>query len=255
MPEYTGTFSANEPICGWVKTPKGGKVKKGWKLNYAVLKDNQLMLFEREKDVGVLDGIVVADLRTPLFIVRAVSQNELIHANSKDIDCIFKIQSSRFDDPTMKSLPSNLGSHSALNSTRNLAMTKEEKERRMANLQKAVDQEEQMLKASEKMMAAAGSETARAMTLGHVEQTRKQLVNLRNALQQIQSVQPVSASASNEQLARSVSDWVKVLETELTELVKKRDAIKHEMAIGGPEETSSLTTSALAAIQPVMRKE
>ncbi len=72
--------------------PKGGKVRKGWAQKFAVTRDFQLYLFEREKDAESLPGTPLADLQQDIFYVRTVTQDELIHASAKEIDCIFKIQ-------------------------------------------------------------------------------------------------------------------------------------------------------------------
>ena len=79
-------------LHGYIKMPKGGKVRKGWTQKFAVVKDYQLYLFEREKDVESLPGTPLADIRQDIFYVRTITQDELIHASAKEIDCIFKIQ-------------------------------------------------------------------------------------------------------------------------------------------------------------------
>jgi hypothetical protein len=104
---------------GILKVPKGNKVRKGWKAKFAVIRDYKLYLFEREKDSENGEGTFVADLRystnkennfvyipnfsltsAELFVVKGVTQSELIHANARDIDSIFKIQYIPSTSPT-----------------------------------------------------------------------------------------------------------------------------------------------------------
>lgn len=56
--------------------------------------DDKLFAFETK--VQFTDtpntGTFVCDLSCEIFVARTVSQNEVIHANARDIDLIFKIQ-------------------------------------------------------------------------------------------------------------------------------------------------------------------
>ncbi|KAJ3399310.1 Serine/threonine-protein kinase MRCK beta, partial [Chytriomyces hyalinus] len=87
-------FDTSYNLRGSIKVPKDGKVRRGWRQKFAVLRDMKVYLYDREKDVELHEGIVVADLRSDVFSVKAVPHNELIHVTSKQIDCIFKIQCS-----------------------------------------------------------------------------------------------------------------------------------------------------------------
>lgn len=42
-------FIPAEGLAGWLKVPKGGKVKKGWKLQYGVVNNLQLYIFENDR--------------------------------------------------------------------------------------------------------------------------------------------------------------------------------------------------------------
>lgn len=90
-------------LSGWVKIPKGGKVKKGWKNIVLGVSDNKLYHYENMDDFNLDSGKLICDLACEIFVARSVSQNELIHANSQDIDSIFKIQQVSHDDAVVSS--------------------------------------------------------------------------------------------------------------------------------------------------------
>ena len=80
-------------LSGWVKVPKGGKVKKGWKKLFLAFTQDKLLLFETEDNFHTdTKATFICDINCEIFVARSVSQNELIHANAKDIDMIFRIQ-------------------------------------------------------------------------------------------------------------------------------------------------------------------
>ena len=85
-------FNPMDGLSGWIKVPKGGKVKKGWKRIYLAVSQSKLFTYETLEDFQIENGIMICDLSCEIFVARSVSQNELIHANAKDIDMIFKIQ-------------------------------------------------------------------------------------------------------------------------------------------------------------------
>jgi hypothetical protein len=37
-------------LKGWLKVPKGGRIKKGWKTVYAVLRDYKINVYAKERD-------------------------------------------------------------------------------------------------------------------------------------------------------------------------------------------------------------
>jgi hypothetical protein len=92
----------SDGLAGWLKIPKGGKVKKGWLMCFGVVKEYHLIILETRPGAenphpAELNNI---DICSDIFLAAPVSQNELIHASSKDIDLIFKIQvSSSIIDP------------------------------------------------------------------------------------------------------------------------------------------------------------
>ena len=80
-------------LQGLVKIPKGGKVKKGWKIVYLAFSENNLIMHENEEEFQIgSNGNIICNIQCDIFEARSVSQNELIHANARDIDRIFKIQ-------------------------------------------------------------------------------------------------------------------------------------------------------------------
>ncbi|KAJ1562715.1 hypothetical protein HK405_008720, partial [Cladochytrium tenue] len=87
-------FDFMNPIKGHVSLPRSGRVRNGWVLQFAVLREHKLFIYDREEDfdAGGNEKLLV-DVRADIFIVKAVAQNELIHATAKDIDSIFKILS------------------------------------------------------------------------------------------------------------------------------------------------------------------
>ncbi|KAJ3304294.1 hypothetical protein HDV03_002909 [Kappamyces sp. JEL0829] len=86
-------FNPIDGLHGLVKVPKGGKVKKGWRLIYLAFCEDKLISYENHDDYSrELNGTVLCNISCDIFVARSVSQNELIHANARDIDLIFKIQ-------------------------------------------------------------------------------------------------------------------------------------------------------------------
>jgi serine/threonine protein kinase len=87
-------FMTSDELSGWLKLPKGGKVKKGWIVCFGIVKEYQLNILETKPDAKTPNPIELntIDIRSDIFLASPVSQNELIHASSKDIDLIFKIQ-------------------------------------------------------------------------------------------------------------------------------------------------------------------
>lgn len=81
-------------MYGKIKIPKSGKVKKGWVESYMVFDNNELRYWSSEDSYNSgKDGKLICSLVCEIFVARSVSQNEVIHASSKDVEKIFKIQS------------------------------------------------------------------------------------------------------------------------------------------------------------------
>ena len=52
-------FNAAEGLKGWLKMPKQGKVKKGWKKVYGIVKEYNFYAYEKEKDVDDPHGVPI----------------------------------------------------------------------------------------------------------------------------------------------------------------------------------------------------
>ncbi|GJQ77807.1 putative protein serine threonine kinase [Trypoxylus dichotomus] len=87
---------------GYVKVPKQGGVKKGWVRQFVVVCDFKLFLYDISADRNALPSVHVTqvlDMRDPQFNVNTVKDSDVIHANKKDIPCIFKITTSFLEPP------------------------------------------------------------------------------------------------------------------------------------------------------------
>ncbi|XP_060106222.1 serine/threonine-protein kinase MRCK gamma [Heteronotia binoei] len=99
----TGTGTAFE---GFLSVPKPAGVKKGWQRAFAVISDFKIFLFDVPEgktwqcDVGVMH---VTDMRDENFSVAPVLASDVIHANSKDVPCIFRVMASQLSYPATTS--------------------------------------------------------------------------------------------------------------------------------------------------------
>ncbi|KAK9881578.1 hypothetical protein WA026_016452 [Henosepilachna vigintioctopunctata] len=87
---------------GYVKVPKQGGVKKGWVRQFVVVCDFKLFLYDISADRNALPSVHVAqvlDMRDLQFSVSGVKDSDVIHANKKDIPCIFKVTTSLMEPP------------------------------------------------------------------------------------------------------------------------------------------------------------
>ncbi|XP_056151078.1 serine/threonine-protein kinase MRCK beta isoform X1 [Lampris incognitus] len=91
---------------GYVRVPKPTGVKKGWQKAYAVVCDCKLFLYEVPEGKSTQPGVVaslVLDLRDEEFSVSSVLASDVIHANRKDVPCIFRVTSSLLSSPARTS--------------------------------------------------------------------------------------------------------------------------------------------------------
>jgi len=82
---------------GYVKVPKQGVVKRGWVRQFVVVCDFKLFLYDISADRCAQPSVQVAqvlDMRDPEFSVSIVRENDVIHAQKKDVPCIFRITTS-----------------------------------------------------------------------------------------------------------------------------------------------------------------
>ncbi|XP_037073228.1 serine/threonine-protein kinase Genghis Khan-like, partial [Pollicipes pollicipes] len=90
---------------GYVKVPKPGGVKKGWMRQFVVVCDFKLFLYDISPDKNALPSVFVSqvlDMRDENFEVTPVKDNDVIHANKRDLACIFRITTSLMDPPGLR---------------------------------------------------------------------------------------------------------------------------------------------------------
>ncbi|NXO67839.1 MRCKA kinase, partial [Phainopepla nitens] len=83
---------------GHVRVPKPAGVKKGWQRALAVICDFKLFLYDVAEGKASQPSVVVSqviDMRDEEFSVSSVLASDVIHANRKDIPCIFRVTASQ----------------------------------------------------------------------------------------------------------------------------------------------------------------
>ncbi|TRY55362.1 hypothetical protein DNTS_019036, partial [Danionella cerebrum] len=83
---------------GHVKVPKPLGVKKGWQRSLAVVCDFKLFLYDLPEGKAAQPGVVVnqvIDMRDEEFSVSPVLASDVIHAQTKDVPCIFRVTASQ----------------------------------------------------------------------------------------------------------------------------------------------------------------
>ncbi|XP_048364682.1 serine/threonine-protein kinase MRCK alpha isoform X3 [Sphaerodactylus townsendi] len=83
---------------GHVRVPKPTGVKKGWQRALAVVCDFKLFLYDIAEGKASQPNVVVSqvlDMRDEEFSVSSVLASDVIHANRKDIPCIFRVTASQ----------------------------------------------------------------------------------------------------------------------------------------------------------------
>eukprot|EP01137_Pigoraptor_chileana_P011112 Opistho-2@61473 len=76
---------------GFLRVPRPGGVRKGWRRHYVVLAGAQMLLFNGEDQKQGQEIISTIDLRASDFRVENVSHADVIHANRKEIPLIFRV--------------------------------------------------------------------------------------------------------------------------------------------------------------------
>ncbi|XP_059170466.1 serine/threonine-protein kinase MRCK alpha-like isoform X3 [Physella acuta] len=86
---------------GFVRMPRQGGIKKGWVKEYMVICDFKLFLYEvaADKNVPTHQLQQVVDMRDEEFSATPVLASDVIHANKKDIPCIFRVTTSEMNPP------------------------------------------------------------------------------------------------------------------------------------------------------------
>ncbi|XP_062892231.1 serine/threonine-protein kinase MRCK alpha-like [Mobula hypostoma] len=93
-----GTGTALE---GNVSVPKPAGVRRGWQRAFAILSDCRLLVFEAAEPKAT-GAAHVFDLRDEGFAVTPVFSSDVIHANKKDVPCIFRVTASQLRVPNTK---------------------------------------------------------------------------------------------------------------------------------------------------------
>jgi serine/threonine-protein kinase MRCK len=89
---------------GFVRIPKPGGIRKGWMRQFVVVCDYKLFLYDTYPERNSTNVVVnqVLDMRDEDFSVGSVLESDVIHANKKDIACIFRVTSALMDPPGIK---------------------------------------------------------------------------------------------------------------------------------------------------------
>ncbi|NXU42226.1 MRCKA kinase, partial [Drymodes brunneopygia] len=90
---------------GHVRVPKPAGVKKGWQRALAVICDFKLFLYDVAEGKTSQPSVVVSqviDMRDEEFSVSSVLASDVIHANRKDIPCIFRVTASQLSASSNK---------------------------------------------------------------------------------------------------------------------------------------------------------
>lgn len=87
---------------GSLKIPKLGTVKKGWQDHYVVLSNARLFICPIVDSKSGLIPVQIIDIRDPQFDVGPVNDYDVIHANKRDIPCIFRIFASKLKSPDLR---------------------------------------------------------------------------------------------------------------------------------------------------------
>ncbi|XP_069036705.1 serine/threonine-protein kinase MRCK alpha-like isoform X2 [Lepisosteus oculatus] len=83
-------------FTGHLSVPRPAGVRKGWQRCFAAVSDFRLFLFDSPPSPG---GLQVVDIRDPNFSVSSVLAADVIHANKRDVPCIFRVTSSQLTAP------------------------------------------------------------------------------------------------------------------------------------------------------------
>ncbi|KAK3093861.1 hypothetical protein FSP39_021152 [Pinctada imbricata] len=98
---YKGIGTAYE---GYVKVPRLGGIKKGWTRQFVVVCDFKLFLYDINPERNMPSNVIqqVLDMRDEEFTVSPVLPSDVIHANKKDIPCIFRVTTNELNPPGTK---------------------------------------------------------------------------------------------------------------------------------------------------------
>ena len=88
---------------GTLKIPKPGGVKKGWTEHFVFLSSGRLFICPIIDNAKAgIQPVQIIDIRDTQFSVSDVNESDVIHANKRDIQCIFKIIVTKLKHPDIR---------------------------------------------------------------------------------------------------------------------------------------------------------
>ncbi|XP_073460988.1 serine/threonine-protein kinase MRCK gamma isoform X1 [Aquarana catesbeiana] len=90
----TGSGTALE---GYLSIPKPAGVKKGWQKSYVIISDFKILIYDANSQANAI--LQAIDMRDSNFSVSSVLESDVIHANPKDIPCIFRVTFFQLSSP------------------------------------------------------------------------------------------------------------------------------------------------------------
>ncbi|XP_063800882.1 serine/threonine-protein kinase MRCK gamma isoform X2 [Pseudophryne corroboree] len=83
---------------GYLSVPKPAGVKKGWQRAYVIISDFKILVYDASppSNAAIIQAI---DMRDRHFSVTSVLESDVIHANPKDVPCIFRVTFSQLCSP------------------------------------------------------------------------------------------------------------------------------------------------------------
>lgn len=89
---------------GTLRIPKPGGVKKGWIEHYVFISNARLFIcpiIDSSKAAGAIP-VQIVDIRDTQFNVSNVNESDVIHANKRDLQCIFKVIVTKLKHPDVR---------------------------------------------------------------------------------------------------------------------------------------------------------
>jgi serine/threonine protein kinase len=214
-------FNPMDGLQGWVRIPKGGKVKKGWKKMYMVFADDELRSYDSIEDYQThpSTGILVCNLKCEIFVARSVTQNELIHANAKDIDLIFKIQASSIEKNSKAE-----------------DFESAERDARILKLKQSIELEEKLVAGVNKILNVT-TDAQKFTVIGQIDASNKRIRAFKQELEKLEE-EKNGKGASNDQ-EKEIQVLRKDLQAQLEDEMKKRDALTKLAAAGEKKKKNS----------------
>ncbi|KAJ3208591.1 Serine/threonine-protein kinase MRCK beta [Entophlyctis luteolus] len=228
-------FDVSYVLKGFLKMPKGGKIKRGWVQKFVILKDARLFVYENEKESEGIGGEFIADLRSSVFIAKSVHQNELIHTSAKQIDCIFKVQSTfacNNENPASELSQVNLA-------------------KKINLLQQEIEQEEAMLLGIQKMIQASVGYFPSEEFLRQQESAENKLARLNSEKNRLSecldphqlSIEAISLRALEEDIMKAKKIVENQIEVESRKVESLKTILAPDSRLKNPNAKDELTLS------------